>query len=233
MIRVILRNVWWATIATALGSMCACSSVPAPVALAALPSVAPVRRAVTTTKTATSEVRAATTETRVAAEDARAAIDAAIVQAHQEAIEKDEQKRAAEQELLARALLRAKELVDLANQKAANADQRAINAEAFAQKAVAETSKFDAAQEEATIRAAKVQEQNDQLRQDQVQMHRWHGLGAVWWGLKTFVLFCFLWLAGFAVIVGALSFFFPAFGVIVGGFFTRIAHVFFPPKKFP
>lgn len=215
--RVILRNLFWASVAAALAGLSACSSVPAKVAPAALPSVAPVSRAVTSTKQAT-------TDTLKATDDARVALDAAIVQAHQEQVEKDETKRAAEQELLARALIRARDLVQVANDKASNAETVASNA-------VAETAKFDAAQKDATVRAEKVQEQNDELRADQELMHKWHGWGAIIWGLKTFLEWCFLWLAGLGVAIGALSFFFPAFGVIVGGFFTRIAHVFFPPGK--
>lgn len=217
MIRVILRNIWWTTLAAGLFNLLGCSAVPAKLPTASLPSVAPVSRAVTTTK-------AATTQTKQATEDARAAVDAAIVAAHQEQVEKDDTKRRAEQDLLARALIRARDLVQVAN-------DRATNAENVATTAVAETERFDQAQKDAQVRAQAVQEQNDQLRADQELMHRWHGLGAVWWGLKTFVLFCFLWLAGFAVILAALSFLVPAVGVVVGGFFTRLAHVIFPPKK--
>lgn len=214
--RVILRNIWYATLAAGLVSLLGCTTTPPKLPTASLPSVAPVKRVVTSTKEAT-------TQTKVATEDARAAVDAAIVAAHQEKVEKDDQKRAAEQDLLARALIRARDLVQVAN-------DRATNAENVATTAVAETERFDQAQKDAQVRAQKVQEQNDQLRADQELMHKWHGWGAIIWGVKTFIEWCLLWLAGFAVLVGALSFFFPAFGAIVGGFFTRIVHVFLPPK---
>ena len=200
---------------TLLG-LAACSTAPPKLPPAAMPSAAPIRRAVTSTHIATQNTLQAT-------QSAREALDKAIVEAHQAAVASQADYQA-HVEGFVTVLNIAKQRLQVAEFDANQANQRALAAQSASEA-------FSKAQEDATVRANKVQEEVDQLRQDQLGMHRWHGLGAVVWGVEHFFVFVALWVAGFALGLAALSFFVPAVGIVVGGFFTRLARVFFPVKS--
>ena len=217
MSRVVLRNAWWITIGATLLSLLSlvgCSQVQPKLAQVSVPSVAPVRQRVT-------QVKVATASAKVSSEAARVKIDEAIVLAHQEAVAATEAERSKAQELLKVSLQAAKKSEEDANQRIEVKQTRKRRTRLCSEVVVSQK-----AQDDTAVKIQKVEAQNEDYRQRAISGEKIWGLGYVWVGLKMFAVHAILWIAGFAVILGALSFFVPAVGAFVTMVLTNIFKLF-------
>lgn len=209
MTRVILRNLWWSTlIFGGLILLGGCTTLPPKSAPVVLPSTLPVRKSV-------AAVKAQTEKSKVAVEDTQNQIDRAIVLAQQEAQAKSDDERTKAQEQLRIGLEDARKSVEAAATASKEADARADDA-------TREAEVLRASQDKAATNALAQQVENEGLRNQLVASKKLWGLGGVWIGLKLFFEHVILWLAGFAVILTALSFFVPAIGAFVSMVLTNL-----------